>query len=183
MSFLCRKWMATFHEPYCGLNLIIGLYLMWALDTRQTLKVGKDNVCSCQIYSIIGDYVSPTPGWLSICDYFQCVATRVVSGLWNIWNLRFPVVKWPCDCGVAPKLTTLKSNMEIWNHITVSMTYPCAKQGTVNTWNISFPQRQMRGEPSFATSKQQKPKPTKNKQKTKEMSSTCLSPVFYSGSG
>lgn len=81
MSFLCRKWMATFHEPYCGLNLIIGLYLMWALDTRQTLKVGKDNVCSCQIYSIIGDYVSPTPGWLSICDYFQCVATRVVSGL------------------------------------------------------------------------------------------------------
>lgn len=29
--------------------LIVALYLMWALDTRQTLKVGKHNVCSCQI--------------------------------------------------------------------------------------------------------------------------------------
>lgn len=68
-------------NPTVAMNLIIAMYLMWALDTRQTLKVGKDNVCSCQIYCIIGGYVSPIPGWLSISDDFLFVATRVVSGL------------------------------------------------------------------------------------------------------
>lgn len=31
------------------MNLIVTMYQMWAPDTRQTVKVGKDNVCSCQM--------------------------------------------------------------------------------------------------------------------------------------
>lgn len=31
------------------MNLIVAIYLMSAPDTRQTVKVGKDNVCSSQI--------------------------------------------------------------------------------------------------------------------------------------
>ena len=31
------------------MNLIVAIYLMSAPDTRQTVKLGKDNVCSSQI--------------------------------------------------------------------------------------------------------------------------------------